>query len=168
VNATFARDDTVLVAPFSIELDAGERRTLTFADARAASIGARMAAGIVKPTSGKLLICDFDPRIQPVQAKRLAGYVPYNGDFGWDPVRAGGRPDEIDLRAALFEVPRADARRRVKATLEALGASGDFAFAVALALIRDVALLVLDRPPPALEARVAEIVAAKVAVLSTL
>ena len=63
-----------------------------------------MAAGIVKASSGCVLIGDYDPRVQSVHCKRIAGFVPHETvalderDFG----------AYIAYRAALWNV---DARR---------------------------------------------------------
>ena len=39
-----------------------------------------LAAGIVKASSGCVLIGDYDPRVQSVACKRIAGFVP-RADF---------------------------------------------------------------------------------------
>ena len=163
-GATFARGGDTIVPPFSLELASGEHGTLGCVDDRAARVAARVAAGIVKVTSGKLLICHFDPRVQPVQAKRCTGFVPRDGDFGWSPP---DRDDATRLHASLFEVSCDEARRRVRATLEALGDDGPFAFALALALVRPIRLLVLDRPPADVDARLAGVVDEATTLLST-
>jgi ABC-type Na+ transport system ATPase subunit NatA len=174
VDATFVRDGREYVEPFSIEISSGESATLECRDATSARIAARMAAGIVKTTSGTLLVCEFDPRIQPVQAKRLTGYVPARGELGrpGEPSSRAAR-DAIDLQAALFEVPSDEAQRRVRENLEALDARSSLGiadaelFAVALALIRPVALLVMERPSEALAERVAAIVPSHTSLLQT-
>jgi ABC-type Na+ transport system ATPase subunit NatA len=162
-DAAFERDGVQLVPPFSVELATGERAMLGFADARAAKIAARMTAGIVKPTSGTVLIGDFDPRVQPVQAKRLTGFVPALGDPAMPRCRDGG----LGVHAALFEVPLEAARTRVRHVLDALEADDELAFAVALALMRPVELLVFDRPPPDRIERFYSVVDARIAVACT-
>jgi ABC-type multidrug transport system ATPase subunit len=180
VAARFERDGHEVVPPFSLELLAGERVQLRMPNARAASVAARMAGGVVKATRGTLFIGDFDPRIQPVQAKRLVGFVPRGGGFGgsrrlpWisrSPHNiADGRErcEVVDFHAALYEVEREVARRRVRAVLSAVGVRDDAGFALALALIRPVVLLVLDEPSASLEQYVAEVVAPHTAVLTTI
>lgn len=175
VDASFVRDGLTFVEPFSIEMTSGESATLTCRDATSARIAARMAAGIVKTTSGTLLVCEFDPRIQPVQAKRLTGYVPSCGELGRPLALSSiaARHDAIDLHAALFEVSKDEAQRRVRATLEALaaspsnGTSDADAFAVALALMRPVALLVIECPVERFAQRVAAILPSQTAMLTT-
>lgn len=177
-EARFERDGHAFVPPFTLELLAGDRAQLVMPTMLAASVAARMTAGLVKATCGTLFIGDFDPRIQPVQAKRLVGYVPKGGWFGgngrlpWIFSRPasnaeGARRDAVDFNAALHEVERGEARRRVSATLAALGGDDDDAFAVALALIRPVALLVVDQPAALLALRIADAVPRRTAVLET-
>jgi ABC-type multidrug transport system ATPase subunit len=173
-EAAFVRDGKMLVAPFSVDVERGARAVLAFDGSTGAAIAARMAAGIVKPTSGTLLVWEFDPRIQPVQAKRLAGFVPQDGDYGdrltvmKNSATSARRKATIELHAALFEIPSGEAHRRVSAVLEQLGRSDSVAFAVALALIRPVALLVLDRPPADLGASLAGGLGGQTAIVSTM
>jgi ABC-type multidrug transport system ATPase subunit len=180
VGARFERDGDEVVPPFSLELLAGERTQLRMPNARAASVSARMAAGVVKATCGTLFIGDFDPRIQPVQAKRLVGFVPRGGKFGgsgrlpWISRSSPGagaardRCEIVDFHAALYEVEREVARRRVRAVISTIGAHDDAGFALALALIRPIVLLVLDEPSERLERYIAEVVAPHTAVLTTI
>ncbi|MEO6990642.1 MAG: hypothetical protein ABI346_07495 [Candidatus Baltobacteraceae bacterium] len=164
-DATFAREGATLVAPFSLRVVPGERACLEAPDARVASLRARMLAGIVKVTSGTLSIGEFDPRIQPVQAKRLIGFVsaalaPGDGECPLD--RA-----TIEAHADLWDVDRALARAAAADVTVRLGLGGAYARALALTLIRPVALLVLDRPPPELEAIVSERLGLRCAVVSS-
>jgi hypothetical protein len=170
VDAAFARGGDALVPPFSLELSPGERGGLRMPTERAAAIGARMAAGIVKATGGTLFIGDFDPRLQPVQAKRAVGFVPWGGRFGdgpREPLFTPSLREVVDLHAALYEVPRGAARERAFAVLESFDDVGDEALALALALIRPVALLVLDRPSAGLRARLDAVVPPGTAILET-
>jgi hypothetical protein len=159
-----------------LELASGERALLRMPDIRAASTAALLAAGVVKATRGTLYIGDFDPRIQPVQAKRLVGFVPRAGSFGgsarlqWISTvgeRSENRLAIVDFHSALHEVGRDDARRRVADVLAAVERDDESAFALALALIRPIALLVVDQPPAHLERCIADVVPACTAVLAT-
>jgi ABC-type Na+ transport system ATPase subunit NatA len=170
VDAAFEPPRTAGVAPFSVALEAGERGGLTLPSAAAASIAARLAAGMVKITGGTLFIGDYDPRIQPVQAKRMVGFVPRDGRFGDAPREPILVPDlraVVDFHAALYEVERDVARRAAAAVLDAFGGQSDLAVACALALIRPVALLVLDQVPAAAEEIVAGLAGERTAILTT-
>ncbi|MGH7728180.1 MAG: hypothetical protein ACREM2_05265 [Vulcanimicrobiaceae bacterium] len=161
VRAGFRRRDRTIVAPFDLRLAAGESAALAGPDPYAASVLARMCAAIVKPTSGTIYVGDFDARLQPVHAKRLVGFVD----------RAGFRGDRhdfatcVEFRRLAWGLPREHAAERIAGLREAFG-EDRYALALALALLPQVALLVLDQPPPALVAR-ARRAAPQVACLET-
>jgi hypothetical protein len=141
--ASSARHGNVLVPPVTLVLEEGKCRAFACETDRAAAVLALMAAGVVRPTSGTLFIGAFDPRIQPVQSKRIAGYVPHEavanefGSFG----------EYIDYRAALWGLPRAQAAVRANALLAVLdGVHEAFAYPLVGALLAAPRLLVLDRP----------------------
>jgi ABC-type Na+ transport system ATPase subunit NatA len=153
-DATFARGGVTLVEHFSIGVACGERAVLHQPTSDAAAIAARIVAGIVKPTTGRVYIGDYDARLQPAQAKRLVGFVPAAGFTGSE--RAFAR--SVAFRADVWDIDARMARRRADDVVRALGGSLDgYVWAVALALIPTIALLVLDRPPPALLDAVAEL-----------
>jgi hypothetical protein len=163
LGACFERKGEELVAPFDLSLAPAERRILVAPSSRAASLAARIAAAIVKPTAGVVYVGDFDARLQPAQAKRLVGFVPAGGFTG----DAHAFSCQIRLRADVWGIERAEARRRVAAALDAFAGAGDpFARALALALIPSVALLVLDQPRGATGERAAGL-APRAAVLMT-
>lgn len=145
-EASFARGGRTIVAPLTLAL--GEGRHLAYAckDDTAASTIAMMAAGLIKPTAGRVFIAAFDPRIQPVQVKRIVGYVPHEAlqhDFP-------SFTKYIEFRAALWGVPRAEAVVRANALLARLdGVHEAFAYPLAGALLAQPRLLVLDRPQSA-------------------
>ncbi len=149
VAARFVREGRDLLAPFSLELGAGERARLIQPDALGARVAARLAAGIVKPTFGAVTIGDFDSRLQPAQAKRLVGFVPHGGFCGSE--RAFAR--EIGFRADVWNVDAGTMTRVAAEILAALrttplSASADaYARAMALALAPGVRLAVLELPP---------------------
>ncbi|MGP6158004.1 MAG: hypothetical protein ACLPYS_10970 [Vulcanimicrobiaceae bacterium] len=143
LGACFERDGKELVAPFDLALAPAELRTLVQPSSRSASLAARIAAAIVKPTAGVVYVGDFDARLQPAQAKRLVGFVPAGG-FAGDPHAFAC---QIRLRADVWGVERDEARRRAAAVLNGFEDAPDpYARALALALIPAVALLVLDQP----------------------
>ena len=158
VAARFVREDTDLMAPFSLELGPGERATLAQPDAEAAAVAARVAAAVVKPTYGVVHVGDFDSRLQPAQAKRLVGFVPERG------FRGGPHAFERELgfRADVWGVDARAMQRAAGAALDALGDALDAAYAraVALALAPRVKLIVLERPPPGAFERIGALQAA--------
>jgi ABC-type taurine transport system ATPase subunit len=145
-EASFARAGRTIVAPLSLALGEGERLAYSCADETCASILALMAAGLVKPTSGRVFIAAFDPRIQPVQAKRIAGFVPHEALQHEFP----SFTRYIEFRAALWGLPRAQAVVRANALLAHLdGVHEAFAYPLVGALLAQPRLLVLDRPQTA-------------------
>ena len=148
VAARFVRDGRDLMAPFSLELGAGQRARLEQPDEQGATVAARVTAAIVKPTFGAVTVGDFDSRLQPAQAKRLVGFVPHGGFCGSE--REFAR--EIGFRADVWnvDVRRCSARRRRsrRAARDRLSPAGDaYARGVALALAPGVRLAVLELPP---------------------
>jgi ABC-type Na+ transport system ATPase subunit NatA len=148
-GARFARDGRDLVAPFSLTLAAGETFSLEQPDATAAAIAARLCAAIVKPTEGTIYVGEYETRLQPPQCKRLVGFVDAAGFEGDD----HAFKCEVAFRADVWGLDAHDAQARGRAVLEALG-DGAYARGVALALVPDVALVVLDRPTSRVVSRV--------------
>jgi hypothetical protein len=143
LDARFVRGSETLVAPISLDLADRGRVARTFASAREADIAALMASGIVKATAGSVFIGEFDPHIQPVQCKRLAGHVPHeivSPEFA-------SFEQYIEYRAALGSINRERAIAHGKLMLEQLeGVHESFAFPLIGSLIASPQLLVLDRP----------------------
>lgn len=144
--AAFARPGRPPVTPVTLALDESERLAYACGDDASASTIALMAAGLVKPTSGRVFIAAFDPRIQPVQVKRIVGYVPHEAlphDFA-------SFTRYIEFRAALWGLPRAQSVVRARALLAQLdGVHEAFAYPLVGALLSEPRLLVLDRPQAA-------------------
>jgi len=163
VGVSFARDGVEIVAPFSLELAAGADAAITQPNPGAASVAARMCAAIVKPTHGVAYVGDFETRLQPPQAKRLVGFVDALGFAGDDyALRC-----EVAFRADVWNLDKTAAQARADAVLAAFGKTpNDYARAVALALVADVALVVLDQPAGNV-ARHVRAVAPEAAIIST-
>lgn len=147
-EAAFRRGGRTLLHPVSVHLEAGGQAELGCESAVAAGIAARLAAGIVKCTSGSVFVCDFDPKIQPVHVKALAGLVPFA------PPRSplcGQR--YFAYRAALWGLPEREACARGMTLLSMLdGLDSNEKLALAGALLHRPALLVLERPGQGLKA----------------
>lgn len=150
-DAAFERRGEVIVGSTTLLLGEGERFAHACDSDRAAAALAMMAAGIVKPSRGRVFIAAFDPRIQPVQVKRIVGYVPHEAvahDFP-------SFTKYIEYRAALWGLPRARAVVQARALLERLeGVHEAFAYPLIGALVAQPQLLVLDRPQAAYAAHI--------------
>jgi ABC-type Na+ transport system ATPase subunit NatA len=148
LRAAFARDGVTLVAPFDLTLGPGETASLGEPTALAASIAARLCAAIVKPTTGIVYVGDFESRLQPPQCKRLVGFVDADG-FAGD---AHAFHCETAFRAEVWGLDARASHARAQQVVAALGPGDErherYARAVALALVADVAAIVLDQPTP--------------------
>jgi ABC-2 type transport system ATP-binding protein len=67
---------TVAVADLSLEVGRGEFVCFLGPNGAGKTTTIKMLAGLLRPTSGRALIGGFDITAQPVEAKRLIGYVP--------------------------------------------------------------------------------------------
>ncbi|HEY0798006.1 MAG TPA: hypothetical protein VGD50_02595 [Candidatus Baltobacteraceae bacterium] len=140
-EACFARDGEIWGGPFSASLAAGGSLNFIARDTREARVVARMAAGIVKATTGSISIGDYNPRMQPVQAKRLVAFA-----LGHDPgVTRANFDRAVVLRAALWEIDAASALAHAHRIRAALGDDDD-ALALAVALPQALPLVVLELP----------------------
>src|SRR5438270_2826176 len=141
-GATFTRRGEELVSAQNVELDEGGRLAHACASNRAAAIVAMMAAGLVRASGGAVYVGAFDPRIQPVHVKRMAGYVPHDAL----PYEFPSFEQYVEYRAALWQLPQAESVVRARHILTGLeGIHESFAYPLAGALIAQPSLLVLDR-----------------------
>lgn len=142
-DAAFDGAHATALAPVSLVLDEGERRAVACTDGARAALLGLLAAGLLRPTSGRVFVAAFDPVIQPVQVKRITGYVPHDAvarEFA-------SFTAYVEYRAALWSLPRAQTIVRARALLDRLdGVHEAFAFPLVGALLANPRLLVLDRP----------------------
>lgn len=154
-DAAYARAGRTLVGPLTLALGENERLAYSCGNETAAATIALLAAGLAGPTSGRVFIAAFDPRIQPVQVKRIVGYVPHEAlphDFP-------SFSRYIEFRAALWGLSRSESVVRARALLSRLeGVHEAFAYPLVGALISQPRLLVLDRPQSAYAEQIAGIV----------
>ena len=129
--------------PVTLALNEGEKLALSCAGEDPARATAMMAAGLLAPTSGTVFVAAFDPRIQPVQVKRITGFVAHEAP----PLDFSSFTRYAEYRAALWGLPRAQSVVRARALLAKLqGVHEQFAYPLAGALLSAPRLLVLDRP----------------------
>ena len=139
------------VGPVTLEVAAGEHTARAFASPREASIVALLAAGIVKASSGSVLLDQYDPRVQSAHCKRIAAFVPHAPL----PLEDAEFERYIAYRAALWNVEPMRAVAHAKLLLERLdGMHEAFAFSLAAALVGGPKILVLDRPQAAYVAQI--------------
>ncbi len=150
-QARFAGEGAPPVGPIEVDLHDGERVALSFATNREASVAAMLAAAIVKPTGGSVLVDSFDSRIQPAACKRVVGYVPR------DPLPLDRERfrDLVSYRAQLWGIDPQRALSFSKRLLERLaGVHEAFAYPIVAALVTSPHVLIVDRAQPSSEAAI--------------
>jgi hypothetical protein len=96
---------------------------------------------------------EYETRLQPPQAKRLVGFVEADG-FAGD---AHALRCEVAFRADVWNLEKAAAQARASELLDEIG-DGPYARAIVLALVAEVALVVLDQPAKSFVAKVRRLV----------
>ncbi|MGB8908263.1 MAG: hypothetical protein WCC84_05905 [Candidatus Cybelea sp.] len=153
-EATFARGDAA-AGPVTLDLRSGEGAALQCASGQEAAIVALLACGIVKTSSGCVLIDDYDPHVQSAHCKRVAALVPHE-PFQLDD---GEFARYVAYRAALWNVEPTRARERAELLRCRLaGVHEAFAYPLIGALIGEPKLLVLDRPQMVYARKILDIV----------
>jgi hypothetical protein len=131
--------------PVTLDLELGAHAALHLASAREAFIVARMASAVVKASTGRVLIADYDPHVQSVACKRVAALVPHE-PFA---LTENEFARYIEYRAELWRVEARRAHRRAaELRKELAGMHEALAYPLIGALIAMPKLLVLDRPQP--------------------
>lgn len=145
-EAAFQLRGALLAPPTTLSVGESEHVAYPCPTQESAALVALLAAGIAHPSDGRVFIGAFDPRIQPVQVKRIAAYVPHEAV----PHEFSSFARYIEYRAALWSLPRAQSVVRARLLLDRLeGVHEAFAYPLVGALLGHPRLLVLDRPQAA-------------------
>ena len=80
-----------------------------------------MLLGLTEATSGRALVCGFDPTRESLEVKRRVGYLPENPGF-YEDMSAG---ENLLYMARLNRIPDDEARRRTSEVLDQVGLSED-------------------------------------------
>ncbi len=80
-----------------------------------------MLMGLTEPASGIARICGFNPTREPLEVKRIVGYLPEEVGF-YDGLTAG---ENLRFIAELNNISRADSSRRIDEVLEMVGLTGE-------------------------------------------
>ncbi|MGD0352465.1 MAG: ABC transporter ATP-binding protein [Dehalococcoidia bacterium] len=78
-----------------------------------------MLLGLTEPTSGTASICGFDSTREPIEVKRMTGYLPEKVGF-YDDLTAS---ENLDYTAALNGLPREAASKKIDELLNMVGLS---------------------------------------------
>jgi len=111
--------------------------------------------GLTEASAGKVSVCGYDPRVQPIEVKKRVGYLP--DDVGFYDSRSG--LENLLFTARLNRIPKDEARRRARQLLDqvGLGADGDRKagtysrgmrqrLGLADVLIKTPSIIILDEP----------------------
>jgi ABC-2 type transport system ATP-binding protein len=114
-----------------------------------------MLLGLTEPTSGRALVCGFDPTREPLAVKKRVGYLPENPGFYED---LSARENLLYM-ARLNRIPEPEARRRTSEVLDQVGLSDDgrrlvreFSrgmkqrLGIAEVLVKNPSAIILDEP----------------------
>jgi ABC-2 type transport system ATP-binding protein len=130
----------------------------------------RMIAGILLPSAGSITIGDFDIVKQPIEAKRLTGYIPDRPHL-YGKLKAR---ELLEFSAELYSIPLKVAKPRIDSLLEEYGLAEkqhqlteSFShgmkqrLATCLALVHEPKLLVVDEPMVGLDPHGAKLLKSK-------
>jgi ABC-2 type transport system ATP-binding protein len=151
----------------SLRISRGEFFAVLGPNAAGKTTMIKMLAGLIKPTTGRALICGFDIQTQPLEARKRLAYVPdfpflydkltareffrFVGQlFHLDPARIEQNSTELVARFHLADY--------VDRALEGLSHGTRQRVAIAAALLHDPEVFVIDEPMVGLDPQHARIV----------
>lgn len=151
----------------SLRINRGEFFAVLGPNAAGKTTMIKMLAGLIKPTTGRALICGFDIQTQPLEARRRLAYVPdfpflydkltareffrFVGQlFQLDPARIEQNVTELVARFHLTDY--------VDRALEGLSHGTRQRVAIVAALLHDPEVFVIDEPMVGLDPQHARIV----------
>lgn len=73
-----AYGNVVAVEDFNLEIQRGELFGCLGPNGAGKTTAMKLAAGLVRPTTGRVTVCGFDVQTKPLEAKRLIGFIPDN------------------------------------------------------------------------------------------
>lgn len=145
--------DVPVIRDVSVSIDRGERVALLGPNGGGKSTLGRLLVGLLRPDHGTVDLAGHDPSsLRPAELARLAGYVFQDPESGFltntvaEEVGLGLTPDEAERVPDLMD--------RLDLPLATFGASSPYRLSggearrlsLAVALVRDPAVLVLDEP----------------------
>jgi ABC-2 type transport system ATP-binding protein len=166
-NVTKRYNDIVAVNNLSLTIGTGEIFGLLGPNGSGKSTTLKMLTGLVKPDVGNINVLGLDVLKQPVEVKRLVGYVPESANI----YEFLTGIEYLDFIADIYEVPPEEKKQRINEYLKALqleGREGDMInsysdgmkkkISLISAFVHKPKLLLLDEPLNALDPRSARIV----------
>ncbi len=166
-NVTKRYNEIVAVKNFNLTISTGEIFGLLGPNGSGKSTTLKMLLGLVTPDEGSVNVLGLDALKQPVEVKRLVGYVPESANL----YEFLTGIEYLDFIADIYGVPTEEKKQRITEYLKALqleGREGDMInsysdgmkkkISLISAFIHKPKLLILDEPLNALDPRSARIV----------
>jgi len=166
-DVTKRYNEIVAVNKLNLTISTGEIFGLLGPNGSGKSTTLKMLLGLVQPTAGSVTVLGLDVQKQPVEVKRLVGYVPESPNI----YEFLTGIEYLDFIADIYSVPTAEKKQRITEYLKALqldGREGDMInsysdgmkkkISLISAFIHKPKLLILDEPLNALDPRSARIV----------
>ncbi len=166
-DVTKRYNEIVAVNKLNLTISTGEIFGLLGPNGSGKSTTLKMLLGLVQPTAGSVTVLGLDVQKQPVEVKRLVGYVPESPNI----YEFLTGIEYLDFIADVYSVPTAEKKQRITEYLKALqldGREGDMInsysdgmkkkISLISAFIHKPKLLILDEPLNALDPRSARIV----------
>jgi len=166
-DATKRYNEIVAVNKLNLTISTGEIFGLLGPNGSGKSTTLKMLLGLVQPTAGSVTVLGLDVQKQPVEVKRLVGYVPESPNI----YEFLTGIEYLDFIADIYGVPTAEKKQRITEYLKALqleGREGDMInsysdgmkkkISLISAFLHKPKLLILDEPLNALDPRSARIV----------
>ncbi|MDI3502209.1 MAG: type transport system ATP-binding protein [Archaeoglobi archaeon] len=155
VNLTKEYDGIRAVDSLNLEVRKGEVFGFLGPNGAGKSTTILMLGAMIEPTSGTCYIGDFEVTRNPLEVKKITGYLPERPGF-YEHLDAEGN---LDYFARFYSMSEEERRRRIKEVLEIVGLEdarrkkvGEFSrgmiqrLALAQALLNDPEVLLLDEP----------------------
>ena len=105
----------IAVRNLSLKIESGEIRGLLGPNGSGKSTSMKMIMGIVKPDAGKILLRNIDVLQQPIEARKLVGYVP-ESPYLYEYLTAS---EYLDFVGTAYKIPPEERRQRVRDLLDA-------------------------------------------------
>jgi len=145
-------NDTTVVDNLNLQIETGEIVGIIGHNGAGKSTTLKMIAGLVEPTSGRMLVMGRDMYKESVKIKQHIGYLPEESPL----YEAMTAPQYLLFFSELYGMPRGKALKRIEQLLDSLDLpdknklTGEFSkgmkrkTAIARALLHDPDLLILD------------------------